>query len=266
MGMLALLLVSFSLMAGQNEFRMITLKHRFAEDILPIVQPMVGESGTANAMDNHLIIRTTPDRMAAIEQVVAQFDVAHRNIRIEISHENNMQMEGSRATISGRGRIDNGEIVIGDRPPRRSGANVEIGKSSSQISQRGGEFVTVMDGADAFIRVGQSVPYTQQWAVFTQRYAHIGQATEFRDITTGFAVRPRYIGDEVEIEIAPRIARLNSSGFIDFEELATTVRLRPGEWLDLGGTMSARDEVSRAILSSGSASASESTALMIRVN
>ena len=143
---------------------------------------------------------------------------------------------------------------------------MEIGKSSSQISQRGGEFVTVMDGADAFIRVGQSVPYTQQWAVFTQRYAHIGQATEFRDITTGFAVRPRYIGDEVEIEIAPRIARLNSSGFIDFEELATTVRLRPGEWLDLGGTMSARDEVSRAILSSGSASASESTALMIRVN
>ena len=124
MGMLALLLVSFSLMAGQNEFRMITLKHRFAEDILPIVQPMVGESGTANAMDNHLIIRTTPDRMAAIEQVVAQFDVAHRNIRIEISHENNMQMEGSRATISGGGRIDNGEIVIGDRPPRRSGATL----------------------------------------------------------------------------------------------------------------------------------------------
>lgn len=266
MGMLALLLVSFSLMAGQNEFRMITLKHRFAEDILPIVQPMVGESGSANAMNNHLIIRATPDRMAAIEQVVAQFDIARRNIRIEISHENKLQMEGSRAAISNRGRIDNGEIVIGDRPPRRSGANVEIGKSSSQISQRGGEFVTVMDGADAFIRVGQSVPYTQQWAVFTQRYAHIGQATEFRDITTGFAVRPRYIGDEVEIEIAPRIARLNSSGFIDFEELATTVRLRPGEWLDIGSTMSARDEVSRAILSSGSASASESTALMIRVN
>src|SRR3546814_4913243 len=170
-------------------------------------------------MENQLSIRTTPERMAAFEQVVAKFDVARRNIRIEISHENNMRMDESRAAISGRGRIGNGEIIIGDRPPRRSGANVEIGKGSSQISQRGGEFVTVMDGADAFIRVGQSVPYTQQWAVFTQRYAHTGQATEFRDITTGFAVRPRYIGDEVEIEIAPRIARLHSGGFIDFVEL-----------------------------------------------
>src|SRR3546814_215784 len=119
-GMLVLLLASFSLMAGQNEFRMITLKHRFAADILPIVQPMVGESGTANAMDNHLIIRTTPERMAAIEQVVAEFDVARRNIRIEISHENNMRMDESRAAISGRGRIGNGEIILGDRPPRRS--------------------------------------------------------------------------------------------------------------------------------------------------
>lgn len=264
--MLVLLLTSFSLMAGQNEFRMITLKHRFAEDILPIVQPMVGESGTANAMDNHLIIRTTPDRMAAIEQVVAEFDVARRNIRIEISHENNMRMDRSRAAISGRARTGDGEIIIGDRPPRRSGANVEIGKSSGNISRRGGEFVTVMDGADAFIRVGQSVPYTQQWAVFTRRYAHVGQTTEFRDITTGFAVRPRYIGDTVEVEIVPRIARLNSSGFIDFEELATTVRLTPGEWFDLGGTMGSRDEVSRAILGSRSASASESTALMIRVD
>lgn len=264
--MLVLLLVSFSLMAGQNAFRMITLKHRFAADILPIVQPMVGEGGTANAMDNHLIIRTTPDRMAAIEQVVAEFDVARRNIRIEISHANNMQMEEGRAAISGRGRMGDGEIIIGDRPPRRSGANVEIGKGSSNISQRGGEFVTVMDGADAFIRVGQSVPYTQQWAVFTRRYAHVGQATEFRDITTGFVVRPRYIGNEVEVEVAPRIARPNSSGFIDFEELATIVRLRPGEWFDLGATMGSRDEVSRAILSSSSASASESTALMIRAN
>lgn len=265
-GILVLFLASFSLLAGQNEFKMITLKHRFAEDILPVVQPMVGESGTANAMDNHLIIRTTPDRMAVIEQVVSKLDVARRNIRIEISHENNLRTDDSRAAVSGRGHVGNGEIVIGNNPPRRSGARVEIGQGRSRTSQRGSEFVTVMDGAHAFIRVGQSVPYTQQWAVFTQRYAHLQQTTEFQDITTGFAVRPRSIGDEVEVQIMPRIARLNSSGFIDFEELATTVRLKPGEWFDLGGTMGSRDEVSRAILSSASTTASESTGLMIRVN
>lgn len=263
---LILLFMSFSLVAGQNEFRMITLKHRFAEDVLPVVQSMVGPGGTANAVDSHLIVRTTPDRMAAIERAVAKLDVARKNIRIEISHENNQLTDGSRAAASGRGRIGDGEIVIGDHPPRRSGARIEIGQGSSRISQRGSEFVTVMDGANAFIKVGQSVPYTQQWAMFTQRYAHVVQTTEFQDITTGFAVRPRYIGDEVEVQIMPRIARLNSSGFIDFEELATTVRLKPGEWFDIGGTMGSRDEVSRAILSSASTTASGSTALMIRVD
>lgn len=265
-GMLILLFMSAPLMAGQSEFRMITLKHRFAEDILPVVQPMVGKGGTANAMDNHLIIRTTPERLAAIQQVVSELDVARRNIRNEINHAGNLQTNEGRASVGGRVRVGDGEIAIGEHPHRRSGIDVELGSSSGQLRQRGGEFVNVMDGADAFIRIGQSVPFTQQWAVFTRRYVHGGQATEFRDITTGFAVRPRYIGDQVQVEVMPRIARLNNSGFIDFEELATTVRLTPGEWFDLGGTMAARDEVSRAILSSESAAASRSGVLMIRVD
>jgi type II secretory pathway component GspD/PulD (secretin) len=123
-----------------------------------------------------------------------------------------------------------------------------------------------MDGASAFIRIGQSVPFTQQWAVFSQRYAHVAQTTEFQEITTGFAVTPRYVGDEVEVEVTPRIARLNSGGRIDFEELSTRVRVKPGQWFDLGGTMQGRDEVSRAIMGSGFNTSSRSTGLMIRVD
>ena len=46
---------------------------------------------------------------------------------------------------------------------------------------------------------------------------------------------------------------------------STRVRVRPGEWFNLGGTMAGSDEVSRAILQSGSGSASTSSVLMIRV-
>lgn len=63
---------------------------------------------------------------------------------------------------------------------------------------------------------------------------------------------PRYIGDEVELEVTPKISRLNQAGAIEFEQLSTIVRVRPGQWFDLGGTLQARDAVSRAILSSGS--------------
>lgn len=258
-------LFSLSSFAGQNELKMITLKHRLAEDMLSIVQPMVGPEGTASGMNDVLIIRTTPERLTEIEQVVSRLDIAQRNIRIEVSHGSTMQRESRRLSADGRGRVGNAEVVIGS-PGHRNGAQMEMDEGSSRSSREGSQFLTVMDGASAFIEVGQSVPYTQQWAVYTQRYASIQQSTEFHDITTGFEVSPRYIGDEVEVEVTPRIATPNARGTIGFETLSTRIRVKPGEWVDLGGAMQSRDEVSSAILHSGSNHASESSALMIKVD
>ena len=122
-----------------------------------------------------------------------------------------------------------------------------------------------MDGERAFIRVGQSVPYTQEWVTLTQRYTSIQRTTEFVDISTGFSVRPRSIGNQIELEITPRIAQLNQNKYIDFEELSTIVRVNRDEWLDLGGTMQQKDDVSRAILSTQNGQQSQSNALSIRV-
>jgi type II secretory pathway component GspD/PulD (secretin) len=253
--------------SAQTEFKIITLQHRFAQDLLPAVQPMVGEGGTASAVNNQLLVRATPERMVAIEQAVAALDVSRKNVRITISHDDVQQSRLDRLGISGRLRSGDVRIGAGEvQPGMRDGLQLEVDRGQTSMSQRGSEFVTVLDGERAFIRVGQSVPYTQQWALFTQRYLSIQQATEFRDITTGFAVRPRYIGDQLELEIAPRIARLNNSGFIDFEELATTVRVTPGQWFDLGGTMQSKDEVSRAILRNQQGDEVQTTSLMIKVD
>ncbi len=50
-----LLLVGFLFLAAniawaETEFKIITLQHRFAQDLLPTIQPMVGEGGSANAV------------------------------------------------------------------------------------------------------------------------------------------------------------------------------------------------------------------------
>ncbi|HZV97834.1 MAG TPA: secretin N-terminal domain-containing protein [Methylophilaceae bacterium] len=249
---------------AQTEFKIITLQHRFAHELVPLVQPMVGPGGNASAIDNQLLIRATPERMAEIEQLVAKLDVSRRNVRITVSNDSSQQMQRDRLGVTGRGRVGDVEVQV----PRgaREGVNVEIDRRESSITNRGSQFLTVLDGERAFIRVGQSVPFTQQWVMLTQRYLNIQQTTEFRDITTGFAVRPRYIGDQVELEIAPRIARLNSAGFVDFEELATVVRLSPGQWFDLGGTMQSKDEVSRAILSNQQNAGTQNSGLMIKVD
>jgi type II secretory pathway component GspD/PulD (secretin) len=229
---------------------------------------MVGDDGNASGIDNQLIIRASPERMEMIEQIVATLDSARKNLRITVSHEDLRQSNSNQASISGNARIGNADINLG-QPRRAYGDNnvgIDIEQRQNSASNVGSEFVTVSDGGTAFIRVGQSVPYTQQWLAWTQQYAHIQQTIVYQDITTGFAVRPRLINGQVELEVSPRISSLNSGDVIDFQALSTVVRVTPGQWFDLGGTMQARDNVSRAILSGQGGSVNQESKLMIRVD
>ncbi|MDI1309751.1 MAG: secretin N-terminal domain-containing protein [Methylotenera sp.] len=257
----------FSLNAfAATEFKIIDLQHHFAEDILPIIQPLVGSDGTATGMQNHLIIRASPEKMIEIEQMISTLDVERENLKITVSHQNNLQTNDENFAVSGRKRIGNATIGT-NRYPRNTadGVQLDIENNQSSIRKNGNQFINVLDGGSAFIRVGQSIPYTQEWITLTRRYASIQRTTEFVDISTGFSVRPRSIGNQIELQITPRIAQLNQNSYIDFEELSTIVRVNRGEWLDLGGIMQQKDEVSRTILSKQNIGQSQSNALSIRV-
>jgi type II secretory pathway component GspD/PulD (secretin) len=249
-----------------TEFKIIDLQHRFAEDILPIIQPLVGNDGAATGMQNHLIIRASPEKMIEIEQVISTLDVARQNLKITVSHQNNLQTTDDSVAVNGRKRI--GNVTIGTRKYPSNmpeGVQFDIENKQSNIRSNGNQFINVMDGESAYIKVGQSVPYTQEWVTLTRRYISVQKTTEFIDISTGFSVRPRTIGNQIELEITPRIAQLNQNKYIDFEELSTIIRVDHGEWLDLGSTMQQKDEVSRAILNQNNNKQSQSNALSIRV-
>ena len=259
-------LTSPSSMAA-DDFKIITLQHRFAEDLLPTIQPIVGSEGTATGIQNQLIIRTTPERMAEIEQLVATLDVERQNLRITVSHQNNQQSQNRDISVQGRKHIGNVEISTNRFPRnRQEGAQIGLDDNQTNSTSSSNQFINVSDGERAFIQVGQAVPFTQEWVTLTRRYTRVQRTTDFIDVSTGFAVRPRSIGNQVELEITPRIAKLNQSGVIDFEELSTVVRVSKGEWVDIGGIMQQKDDVSRAILSRQNASQSQSNQLSIRVD
>lgn len=250
-----------------TDFKIITLKHRFADDILPIIQSTAPEGAAVTGMQNHIIVRASPESMIEIEQLIASLDVAQQNLKITVSHQSNLESNRDGVAVSGRKRIGNVEVRT-NRYPHNSpdGAQINIENNQSNARSNNNQFINVLDGQPAFIRVGQSVPFTQEWVTYTRRYVHIERTTDFVDITTGFAVRPRSLGNQVELEITPRIARLNQLGFIDFEELSTIVRVNKGEWFDLGGTMQQKDEVSRAILSKQNLSQTQNSSLSIKVD
>ncbi len=266
---LNLLLFSFTLFAkitfAETEFKIFTLQHRFASDLLPIVDSMVGADGIANGIDNQLIIRAQPERMREIETLVTQMDAARVNRKITVSTSNTIQSQRDRAEASGKVKM--GNVVVGnDRRAKPNTGNIDIESSSNNTQHNSNQFINVLDGERAFIRVGQIVPFTQEWLTITRRYVQVDRFTDWREVTTGFAVRPRTLGNEVELEITPRIARINNQGFIDFEELTTVIRAPLGSWVDIGGTMQQNDEVSRKILGIQNSSSQQKSSLSVKVD
>ncbi len=262
--LLILILVSCTAFA-QTEFKIITLQHRFASDLLPIIEPMVGADGTATGMNNQLILRASPERMREIEATVEKLDAARVNRKITVNTNNNIQT--ARDRVEATGKVKAGKVTIGnDRSARPNSGNVDIESNSSNTQQNSSQFLNVLDGERAFIRVGQIVPFTQEWVTITKRYVQIDRTTDWHEISTGFAVRPRTVGNSVELEITPRIAKLNGQGFIDFEELTTTIHTSLGSWVDIGGTMQQNDDVSRKILGLQSNSSQQKSSLTVRVD
>jgi hypothetical protein len=259
-----LLLISFTAFA-ETEFKIITLQHRFVSDLLPIIAPMIGPEGTANGIDNQLIVRASPERMREIEATVAKLDAARVNRKITVKSSNNIQSQRERVEATGATKV--GKVTVAnDRKAKPNSGRVEVENNSSNTQQNSNQFISVLDGERAFIRVGQIVPFTEEWVTITRRYVQIDRTTDWREISTGFAVRPRTVGNQVELEITPRIARLNNQGFIDFEELTTVVRTTLGNWVDIGGTMQKNDEISRKILGLQNTSSQQNSNLAIKVD
>jgi hypothetical protein len=250
---------------AETEFKIITLQHGFAGDLLPIIQPMVGVDGAANGINNQLIVHASPERMREIEATVAKLDVAKVNRKITVKSANNTQTEQDRTEASGNVKVGRVTVANNKHTPPNS-ARVDIERNSSNSTQNSSQFVNVLDGERAFIRVGQIVPFTQEWVTITRRYVRVDRTTDWQEISTGFAVRPKTVGNQVELEITPRISKLNGNGSIDFEDLKTTMRVPLGDWVDIGGTMQQNDDISRKILGVQSISSQQKSSLVIKVD
>ena len=270
--LLSIVLLTASIFAesafAETDFKIITLQHTFARDLLPIITPMVGQDGAASGMNNQLIIRANAERMREIEETIASLDVTRVNRKITVKSTNHLRTQQERAEATGAVKV--GKVTVGnDRRQSNSSVpnsgRVDVERNSSNVNQNSNQYISVLDGERAFIKVGQIVPFTQEWVTITRRYIQIDKTVDWREITTGFAVRPRAIGKQVELEITPRIAKLNSQGYIDFEELTTILRVNLGDWVDIGGTMQSNDNVSRKILGIQNTASQQKSNLVIKV-
>jgi hypothetical protein len=227
---------------AETEIEVIPLKHRLATELIPVVQTLVGKEGSVTACDQKLIIKASSEDLDGIKKVLNQLDRKRQTLRI-------MVRQGvSRGQVGRQRDFISNEDAAGKSPPdmlRERGA-YRLGNLENSITQS----LQVLDGESALLIVGKEVPFTRELALLAGRHTGIAQKIDFREVTTGFWVRPCLRGEEILLEITPHMAFLEPlpEGVMDFQKLTTSVRVPLNEWYNLSNHLKNGDEVSRAIL------------------
>lgn len=230
--------------ASAYEMKMIRLQHRMPEEFVSTISQLLAGDGTVSALNGYLVVQANPEKLAQIESLIQQLDTRPQNIRISVQRSGLSQTEATDASVSGR-------VSQTTHRTARIEGNASIHQLRS-TQQSTSEFsLTVLENHAGFISTGQTVAFSQQWLIYTRQYIQRQQRIDYHDIETGFSVRPRLIGNEIELEVRPAFRSLQHMGTVDFEVLSTLIRVPPGQWVDIGATMQQRDEVSRTILGFG---------------
>ncbi len=230
---------------AQDKIEVITLNYRAAEQVIPIIQPLLDKDGAVTGMQNRLIIRTSPANLAQIKRVLAQIDTQPKRLMITVRQSTTRDALARESSVYGTAGGEGGRMTL-PQTPGAADARVEVGgernRAGAKITSTRDiensadvQKVQVLEGNPAFIRVGQSVPYRGRTVYRDARGTTVVDDTQFKDVTSGFYVLPRVSGDRVILEINPQRDTLGSHGAVNIQQAATTLSGRLGEWIELGG-------------------------------
>lgn len=234
---------------------MIELRHRPAEQLIPLLKPMVDRDGAITGTGFTLIVRTSPGNLAQIRQMVATLDRAVRQLIIQVRQDSDARDS----------RFDaRGSVVITPGNSRASGA---IGDMATQGTSNLAQQVRTQEGSPAFIRTGTSQLVPSRTVTRTVNGVVVQDTMTSRDVTSGFYATPRLSGDTVFLDISTQRETPTNlgPGSASVSRTATTVSGRIGEWIEVSGVAQSRSMEGSGTLARSSEAGSLSQRVFLRV-
>jgi hypothetical protein len=201
------------------------LRHRPAEEMIPILRPLLAEDDALTGQGFQLFVRAPAHRIAALREALAQLDVEARMLRISVSRAGSV--DEAESGLRARARIG----------PDSAQANVRITSSQRRSDSGDTQSVLVREGTHAWIATGSIELAIQPLITLDQGGYSVQHQLGERTLESGFEVLARLAGDRVLVEIHRQreAPSRRQGGAIETDTLATTVSGRLGEWMELGG-------------------------------
>jgi type II secretory pathway component GspD/PulD (secretin) len=223
-------LLLWSLFAfAQQSVEIIELHGKSAEEVIPVLRPLLEPGGTISGMNNQLFLRASPRNRADIKRALEALDKPARQLVIQVSTQR-------QADDSSRGGSVDGQVVIGTRS--RVNADARVWDTRSARSDRSGQMIRVLEGNAAFIQIGDTLPIPMRQVVVGPGGAIVNETVVYQDIGRGFYALPRVNGQRVTLDISQHADGVGQygPGSVHTQRLSTTVSGYLGEWIELGGS------------------------------
>lgn len=215
--------------AQETVLKVIQLSSRTADEVVDLILPFLAPEGTAVASGTKLIIRTSPENLAEVEQLIDQLDQRPAQFEISVLQTSQRTLQ----ELNAGSAIDGAVSSRGAQVRARGHLYQTDSKTDGETTQK----LRIMEGRAAHIEVGRAYPVILYSGQGYGSGPYYSEGTGYQEATTGFAVIPRMAGDEVLLEVSPwsdRFSRLGG-GVVNTQSAHTTIRAPLGTWVNFGG-------------------------------
>ena len=265
--MIVALLFIFSAIASGGQMAVIELKHRPADDVIPVISPFLGPGDTLSGQDSLLFLNTTPENLTRIRSIIAHLDQASQQLAITVVQGENAIDQLRSVDITGSVAIGDGVTLgVGD-PRNQPHDSIAVDARSSQRTRRSSDFqqVLVQNGATGTVYLGLSLPVAMDSP--THKGMRYHQIQGYREMLTGARVTPRISGNRVTLEIEVRQDQPSgdSPEVVRTQQIQTQIQARLDEWIDIGSILGASNRQDAGLINRSSSQQSGQRHVFVKV-
>jgi len=250
------LLMLLPLGAQELEIRIFQVFNRPAEATVEPVLMVLSPAGTVvpDPRTQTLIVRDHPEALQRVGELLQHLDVPAPLIRLAIGFSGSAGQSGQGAGVAWDPARDR---MLAGAEARRGG-----------VLTTGRQELLVMSGEEARLVLARDLVEVRPYWTLARDRGLIPPGVVFRQVSTGFVVRPRAVGDQITVEVIPWFSYLgpDGPGDVRFTEAATTLRVPDGQTVELAGASfqaEATRQVFGLIMGGGSGSSWESANLTL---
>jgi len=283
MNILMALLCSISLFSGvalADSIQTIQLAHRPADEIMPVINPMLGPDDSLTGQGYQLFIRTSDSNLEQIKQMVSSLDRAAKMLLISVFQGNDRELRALGVSGDFQYQDSNANVSLGSTgeaakrgaevqySTRNASAGAHTFSTRGRLSDNPIHQLRISEGSEGYIETGESIPYFSGSYWRGGRRGIVEGGVDYKDINTGFYVLPRVHGEQATLDVSPykQSQSRKRGGDIETQSASTRITGKLGKWLAIGGVAGQTRSSSNRIGSYGSTQSRDNASIWIKAD